>query len=558
MIKLSLTYKISLLVSALILALVLLAGLFVTSFSGVIANSQTDVQLRQLESQLVEHWQTFNRQYDQTTKLEPQYFSGRIDLLDLEASIQATQAAQQQLLEATMNLAPSLINSWNNVLVPITGLPLEELMSTLQDRQTALLNAFNEAAEVWISKKFSARRAAETALAESLVPAKDSMDLLTAHYNTLVSARSNNLIESQQRTVQNLLIGISLIILLAAAMAFYVLRKLKRDLHSVVAITRQLASGDLTGVIDAQENGDEVDEVKLAVSQMNTRLNEIFTSVVELSRHLGSSANSIMEDTEARFKYAENQQEKMQHLAYAIGELQTASRQVSEAAVESLNMSESANKAAAQGNETVSQTITAIQKLASDIEQSVSVIKKLDNQAENITVIISSIQAIAGQTNLLALNAAIEAARAGEQGRGFAVVADEVRQLAHRTQQSTEEIKQTLEELRQGTQTAVGVINDSHDQSVASVDKVSEAGEAIQRFVDAVEKIRDWTLQTSAAAEEQNVTFSALSDTVSDVNQITEDNTRRAQASVGSTESLNQLSKDLLRSVSYFKLKQTP
>jgi methyl-accepting chemotaxis protein len=556
MIKLSITSKISLLVSALILALLLLAVLFVSSFNGVIENSRTDAELRQLESRLVEDWRTLNQQYEQAAVLGPQYFAGSIDLPDLEASVQAAQITEQRLLEITTDLDQSLVQSWNGVLEPVTGLPLEELMSSLRERQLALFSAFDEAAQVWMSKgAFPVRKAAEAKLVENAVPVRESIDLFTEHYNTLVNTRSNNLIESQQQTVQNLIIGLSLIILLAVAVAFFVLRKLKRDLHSVVDVSRQLASGDLTAVIEYREHGDEVDEVIRAVSQMNTKLNEIFTSVVDLSEHLGTSADSIMEDTEARFKDAEVQQSKMHQLADAIGELQTASRQVSEAAVESLNVSENANEAAAQGNETVIQTISAIQKLASDIEQSVDVIKKLDGQAENITTIITSIQAIAEQTNLLALNAAIEAARAGEQGRGFAVVADEVRQLAHRTQQSTVEIQQTLEELRKGTQAAVGVINDSHDQSISSVDKVSEAGEAIQRFVQAVETIRDWTLQTSAAAEEQNVTLSTLSDTVNDVNQISEDNTRRAQVSVGSTESLNQLSKDLLQSVSYFKLK---
>ena len=138
---------------------------------------------------------------------------------------------------------------------------------------------------------------------------------------------------------------------------------------------------------------------------------------------------------------------------------------------------------------------------------------------------------------------------------GFAVVADEVRKLAHRTQQSTEEIQQTLEELRGGSREAVKVIGDSHAKSVATVDTAGQAGRTIEQFVGAVDQIKDWTLQTSAAAEEQAATLNGISETVSDVNRISTDNADRARGSLDATETLNTLSQDLLQSVSFFRLK---
>jgi methyl-accepting chemotaxis protein len=552
--KLSLTLKISLLVSALILALLLMAAFFIQSFSSVITSSEQDVSLRQFEATLVTTWDDLKVQYNLSRVQAPEFFSKKLEQAELEATISLGKQLEQQLLEHFASLNPALETSWNAANTDEGG-DLISVKARFNEAMGAAQETYAGAAEVWIAKgAWNQRNAADKGVLAAMEPVDAAIKDFSQRLGALVEQRAASLIASQQQTIRMLTIVLVILILVAVIVSLTVLRKLKSDLQSIVELTNQMASGDLTADIIARENGDEVDEVKLAVATMITKLRGIVESVVELSTHLKQSSEDILHDTEARFDDAEKQNEQLHSLSEATQLLATYAQEVTAAADQSLQEAQNATGFAADGQARVTQTIDAIKNLAGDIEQSVAVIEKLDGQAENITTIITTIQAIAEQTNLLALNAAIEAARAGEQGRGFAVVADEVRSLAHRTHQSTEEIQQTLEQLRKDSRAAVDSIASSHKQSESSVEKASEAGDTIAQFTSAVSNIQNCSSQTSAAADQQNQTLASITDTVETVNVITEQNTERAKASLSSTEMLRDLSEDLVQSVAFFKL----
>ncbi|WP_051168275.1 methyl-accepting chemotaxis protein [Marinospirillum minutulum] len=251
------------------------------------------------------------------------------------------------------------------------------------------------------------------------------------------------------------------------------------------------------------EGKNELSEVAKSFNNFVAKVEKTVLSVLDHVGELGSKAEYTFRITGETADSMKRQQMSTEEVSTAMNEMSVTAVEIASHAAETANATEQADQSSAHGNDVVQQTSEGISRLAAEVDQAAQVIRKLNEYSENIGSILDVISGISEQTNLLALNAAIEAARAGEHGRGFAVVADEVRQLAQRSQEATGQIHGMIEQLQQGVEESVNVIERSHKEAEKTVEQTEAARLALQEITEAMRRISDMSAQIASAAEEQ-------------------------------------------------------
>lgn len=311
--------------------------------------------------------------------------------------------------------------------------------------------------------------------------------------------------------------------------------------------------GDLTIRIDIARK-DELGELAGHVNRFMGKLQHLISDIRLNTDDVSTSAETLLEVSSSSQKAADEQCHAITMVVAAVNELTVAIQEVARNTGETAQNARNANQITTQGQERIRLAVERVQSLANRISQTAEIMVRLESEAKNVTSVIDVIRGIAEQTNLLALNAAIEAARAGEQGRGFAVVADEVRTLASRTQQSTEDIQGMLGQLQSGVQHAVESMNASTAMTTEAVTSASEAGESLAGIGSAVQNITNMAIQIATAAEEQSTVTAEIDKSLVEINQLamttSEDATRTANAS----QRLNQLSSSLRQLLGNFRV----
>ena len=392
-------------------------------------------------------------------------------------------------------------------------------------------------------------------LKENLTGAQTNLEkLYQGSYSDFESKLGEANAASRSAIFWGLLVGLGTMVTLLLA-AYWIANLTTHHINSVVRSLRTLANGegDLTLRLESKAK-DEIGELVTQFNAFVENLREIISQVITASDKVAQAVDEMSTITEQTGQGMQRQQVESEHLVTAIDQMSATVGEVAKHAANAAHTAAQANDEAGKGQQVVLRTIETINTLAEEVEKAATSMQRLQADTQEVGTVMDVIRGIAEQTNLLALNAAIEAARAGEHGRGFAVVADEVRTLASKTQDSTLKIEKTIQQLRAGANKVGEVMLHSRDQAKLSVTQAASTGSSLEAITAMVAAISDMNRQIATATEEQSVVTNEIQLNVNHIRDIAEQSNQGAQRAAGATQGLSELADKLHALVGKFRI----
>jgi len=383
---------------------------------------------------------------------------------------------------------------------------------------------------------------------------RESIDELLSFEDKLKQDSTGEQSALESRIQFATLILCSLGLVIGSIWSVLMTRAITRNVSRMMSMIQEIAANNLAVEDMAITGRDEVGTAAAALNAMKNNLRAMIHSIASTAEHVAAASEEISSSAVQQAQSAETQKGQTAQISAAMQEMSSSVQQVSENANASAEAARRAAETARSAGAIADQTLTKMHAIAGSVSATAHKIENLGKSSDQIGRIVNVINDIADQTNLLALNAAIEAARAGEQGRGFAVVADEVRKLAERTTKATKEIAAMIENIQEETRTAVGAMEEGTLHVEEGVKTTAQAGEALKQIIQMAEEVREMVTHIAAATAQQSTTSDQVNNSMEQISRLVTESAVGAQESAKACQDLSELALDLQRMVGNFKL----